>query len=48
MTQENTVVTTLVHCAITLEDPLGVLVGKVILKVDSINVQVTPQDLLNT
>ena len=24
------------------------LVGKVILKVDSINVQVTPQDLLNT
>ena len=43
MTQENTTVTSLVHCAITLSDPLDVLAMKVILKMEKINVQVTPQ-----
>ena len=38
--------TSLVQCVITLKDPSGVLAGKVILKVDNINVQVTLQDPL--
>ena len=37
---------TLIQCAITLKDPSSVSVWKGILKVDSINVQVTPHDLL--
>ena len=39
--------TSLVHSAITLKDPSGVVAGKVILKrADSIYVQVTSQDPL--
>ena len=47
MRQEITTVTSLVHSAITLKDPSGVVAGKVILKrADSIYVQVTSQDPL--
>ena len=47
MRQEITTVTSLVHSAITLKDPSGVVAGKVILKrEDSIYVQVTFQDPL--
>ena len=38
--------TSLAKCAITLEDPSGVLARKVILKMEKINVQVTLQDPL--
>ena len=41
MTQENTAVTSVVQCAITLKDPTDVLAGKVILKMEKIHVQVT-------
>ena len=43
MTQENTTVTSLLQCVITLKDPSDVLARKVILKMEKINVQVTPQ-----
>ena len=47
MTQEITTVTPLVHSAITLKDPSGVVARKVILKrEDSICVQVRSQDPL--
>ena len=46
MTQENTAVTSVVQCAITLKDPSDVLAWKVILKMEKINVQVTLQDPL--
>ena len=36
----------LVHYVITLKDPSGVLAGKVILKMEKINVQVTLHDPL--
>ena len=41
MRQENTAVTSVVQCAITLKDPTDVLAGKVILKMEKIHVQVT-------
>ena len=41
--QENTAVTSVVQCAITLKDPSDVLAGKVILKMDIIHAQVTLQ-----
>ena len=40
VTQENTAVTSVVQCAITLKDPSDVLAGKVILKMEKIHVQV--------
>ena len=43
MTQENTAVTSVVQCAITLWDPSDVLARKVILKMEKINVQVALQ-----
>ena len=45
MTQKNTTVTSL-DGAITPKDPSNVLVGKGILKMEKINVQVTLHDLL--
>ena len=44
--QKNTTVTSL-DGAITLKDPSTALAGKVILKMEKINVQVTLQDPLN-
>ena len=41
--QENTAVTSVVQCAITLYDPSDVFAGKVILKMERIHAQVTIQ-----